>query len=71
MHFISNYDYRTDHLKSAVFLALILHVVLAVLLPDIPKLTLQGFDRSSSLTVFLNEKEEEEKFDQSLNQQKP
>jgi len=71
MHFISNYDYRTDHLKSAVFLALILHVVLAVLLPDIPKLTLQGFDRSSSLTVFLNEKEAEEKFDQSLNQQLP
>ena len=71
MNFFRSYNYRTDHLKSAIFLALILHVTLAVLLPDIPKLVLQGFDRSSSLTVFLNEKKAEEKFDQSLNQQLP
>ncbi len=71
MDFFRNYDYRTDHLKSAILLAVILHIVLAILLPDIPKLTLQGFDRSSSLTVFLDEKEAEEEFDQSLNQQLP
>jgi len=46
-------------------------MILAILLPDIPKLTLKGFDRSSSLTVFLDEKEAEEEFDQSLNQQLP
>jgi len=71
MRLLANYNYRTDHLKSAIFLALILHVLLAVLLPDIPKLTLLGFDRPSSLTVFLSEKEEQEEFDQSLNQQLP
>lgn len=71
MRLISNYNYRTDHFTTALFLAVVLHIVLAILLPDIPKLSLQGFDRPSSLTVFLNEKELEEKFDQSLNQQLP
>ena len=71
MHFLRNYNYRTDHLKSAIFLAIILHIALAILLPDLPKLSLQGFDRPSSLTVFLNEKEKQEEFDQSLNQQLP
>lgn len=68
---ILNYNYRTDHFSTALFSAVVLHIILAVLLPDIPKLSLAGFDRDSSLTVFFSETEEEEKFDQSLNQQLP
>ncbi len=71
MSFISDYDYRRDHLTTALFLAVILHIVLAILLPDLPKLSVQGFDRPPSLTVFLSEKDKQEKFDQSLNQQLP
>ncbi|MBL4671145.1 MAG: hypothetical protein JKX81_02705 [Arenicella sp.] len=65
------YNFRTDHFTSAVILALVLHIALAVLLPDIPKLSLQGYDRASSLTVFLEKTDEQEIFDQSLNQQLP
>ena len=66
-----SYNYRTDHFTSAVILALLLHIVLAILLPDLPKLSLNGFDRPSSLTVFLKQEAEEERFEQSLNQQLP
>ena len=71
MQFIRNYNYRTDHLSTALFLALLLHIMLAIFLPDLPKLTLQGFDRPPSLTVYLSAKEKQEKFDKSLNQQLP
>jgi len=71
MEFIRNYNYRTDHFTTALFFAVVLHIVLAIVLPDIPKLALQGFDRPSSLTVFLNDKEKEDELDQSLNQQLP
>jgi hypothetical protein len=69
--FSPRYNFRTDHFTSAVILALILHLVLALVLPDIPKLSLQGYDRASSLTVFLAQTDEQEIFDQSLNQQLP
>jgi hypothetical protein len=69
--FIRAYNFRTDHLKSAAILAVILHIALAIVLPDMPKLSLQGFDRPSSLTVFLSQIEEAEEFNQSLNQQMP
>jgi hypothetical protein len=65
------YNFRTDHFTSAVVLALILHIALAILLPDMPRLSLQGYNRASSLTVFLEQADEPEKFDQSLNQQQP
>ena len=66
-----SYNYRTDHFTSAVILALLLHIALAILFPDLPKLALSGFDRPSSLTVFLKQEAEEERFEQSLNQQLP
>lgn len=71
MQFLQGYNFRTDHFTTAIVLAVILHLMLAILLPDIPKLSLQGFDRPSSLTVFLSQEEKQEKFDQSLNQQLP
>lgn len=69
--FIKAYSIRTDHRTTAFILAIALHLTLALTLPDMPKLSLQGFDRASSLTVFLSETEEPDKFDQSLNQQLP
>jgi hypothetical protein len=69
--FSPTYNFRTDHFTSAVILALVLHILLAIVLPDIPKLNLQGYDRASSLTVFLEQADEQEIFDQSLNQQLP
>jgi len=69
--FTQAYNFRTDHFTSAVILALVLHLALAAVLPGIPKLSLQGYDRASSLTVFLAQTDEQEIFDQSLNQQLP
>lgn len=69
--FTQAYNFRTDHFTSAVILALVLHVVMAVVLPGIPKLSVQGYERASSLNVFLAQTDEQEIFDQSLNQQLP
>jgi hypothetical protein len=69
--FIRVYNFRADHLSTAAILALLIHIVFAIVLPDMPKLGLQGFDRSSTLTVFLSQADEPEEFDQSLNQQLP
>jgi len=65
------YYYRNDHFKSALLLAAITHLVLALALPDLPKLSLNGFQRPPSLTVFLKQVEQEERFEQTLNQQLP
>jgi hypothetical protein len=66
-----SYNYRTDHFSSAFFLALVMHLLVIALLPELPKLVMQGFERSPSLTVFLKHMEEQKKFQQSLNQQLP
>ncbi len=65
------YDFRRDHLKSALLLAAIAHMILALALPDLPTLSLSGFQRPPSLTVFLKQVEQEERFEQTLNQQLP
>lgn len=69
--FIKAYNIRTDHRSTALMLAISLHLTLALILPDMPRLSLQGFDRGSSLNVFLSHIEVPDKFDQSLNQQLP
>ncbi len=65
------YDFRRDHLKSALLLAALAHLILALALPDLPTLRLSGFERPPSLTVFLKQLEQEERFEQRLNQQLP
>ncbi|MFT6407427.1 MAG: hypothetical protein ACJAQ6_000839 [Arenicella sp.] len=71
MRFITAYNIRSDHRTTGLLLAIALHLIFALMLPDMPKLSLQGFDRPSSLTVFLSQIEEQDTFDQSLNQQLP
>lgn len=70
MQRITNIDFRKNHLAAAIFCAVMLHVFLAIFIPNLPKLTLQGIDRPSGLTVFLANIKEEP-FDQFLNQQLP
>lgn len=71
MELASNITKQQHNLKVALIAALLLHVILAVLLPSIPKLVLPNVDRGASLTVFLSKVPEKEEFEQSLNQQLP
>lgn len=59
------------HLRMALFYAVLLHLVLAALMPSIPNLTLPASSRASILNVFLTPSAEKEKFEQSLNQPFP
>lgn len=61
-------DSQLRSLKIAGALAVALHLLLALLLPDIPKLIIPNIDRgSSSITVFLRRTPEPEPFKQTLN----
>jgi len=55
-------------LHKALGLAILMHVLLALMVPDMPRMIIQGVARDSALKVFLQKKPEPEKFEQSLNQ---
>lgn len=64
-------DPNQSNFRTALFFAILLHLVLAALMPQIPDFTLPGSNRGSILNVFLNEPDEEEQFEQSLNRPFP
>ncbi|MEM7360050.1 MAG: hypothetical protein AAF431_13190 [Pseudomonadota bacterium] len=71
MALIAGDDPRTAHLRTALFLAVLLHLVLAAVLPDLPELKLQYFNRGSAINIFLKQQEKKKEFQQTLNQQVP
>lgn len=71
MLFIAGVDPRTAHLHTAFFFAVMLHLLLAILLPDLPELKLPVINRESGMSVFLRERQKDKKFNQSLNQKLP
>ncbi|NND81789.1 MAG: hypothetical protein HKN50_05100 [Gammaproteobacteria bacterium] len=62
---------RLHPLHTAAGLAVLFHLLLALLLPNIDRLSLPLFERPNVLNVFLSEPETEQAFEQSLNQQLP
>jgi len=64
---------NTSHLRKAILLALVLHGVLALLLPDLPKFTFSTISRDGGINVFLTspDKDQKKEFEQSLNQPRP
>ena len=60
-----------NHFRTALILALVLHFLLAIVLPPIDGLKMFPFGRDSGINVFLNIEEEIEPFDKNLNQQLP
>lgn len=71
MALIAGEDPRTAHLRTALFLAVLLHLVLAAVLPDLPDFNLQYFNRGSAINIFLKPQERKKEFQQTLNQQLP
>lgn len=64
---IEGSDPRNAHLRLAMFIAVLLHLVLAALMPSLPDFTLPASSRGSILNVFINNDAREKKFEQSLN----
>lgn len=64
---IEGHDPRHAHLRLAMFFAVLLHLVLAVLMPSLPEFTLPSSARGTILHIFLSESSEGEEFEQSLN----
>ena len=60
-----------NHFRTALILALVLHFLLAILLPPIDGLTMFPMGRDLGINVFLNIEEETKPFDRNLNQQLP
>lgn len=60
-----------NHFRTALILALVLHFLLAILLPPIDGLTMFPTGRDLGINVFLSIEEEAELFDRNLNQQLP
>ena len=54
-------------MQIALCSAVILHLLLALLLPNIPPLVIPSIDRGQALSVFLRSAPEPEEFEQSLN----
>lgn len=62
---------RTAHLRTALFFAMLLHLILALLFPNLAPFKLSMFGRDVVLNIFLNKTEEPEQFEQSLNKPSP
>ena len=60
-----------NHFRTALILALVLHFLLAILLPPIDGLKIFPMGRDLGINVFLNIEEETKPFDKNLNQQLP
>ena len=71
MALIAGDDPRTAHLRTALFLAVLLHLVLAAVLPDLPEFKLHYLNRGSAINIFLKQQEKKKEFQQTLNQQVP
>ncbi len=63
--------HRLSPMRIALIAALLLHILLAVVFPDLPKLVIPSIDRGSSLNVFIRASAPEQEFDQSLEQPLP
>lgn len=62
---------QTENIHKAWALAILLHVMLAFLLPGIPEFKVPDFSRAAALNVFLQREEEPQKFEQVLDQSLP
>ncbi len=58
---------NVNQLHRALGCAIALHLLLAWLLPDLPRLAIPAIDRGKGITVFLRSTPEPEQFDQNLN----
>lgn len=59
---------RNSHLRHALVMAVVLHIVLLLALPDIPKILFPDIKYHSRITVFLKSNDKADTFQQSLNQ---
>lgn len=64
---IEGSDPRHTHLRLAMFFAVLLHLVLAALMPSLPDFTLPSSARGTILHIFLREAADGDEFEQSLN----
>ena len=67
-------DDQPQHLKAmqkAILAAIGLHLMLLILLPDLPKLIIPSIDRGLALNVFIRPPVTEKEFEQSLRQTLP
>ena len=58
-------------MQKALIAALVLHLLLALLLPDLPRLIIPSIDRGVALNVFIRTPRPVEEFEQSLQQPLP
>jgi len=62
---------RLPPMRTALIAALLLHLLLAMLLPDLPKLLIPSIDRGATLNVFIRTPTPAKEFEQTLEQPLP
>jgi hypothetical protein len=64
-------DPRHARMRLAMFCAMVLHLLVVMMMPGLPQLTMPTSNRGSILNVFLGTESEVERFEQELNQPFP
>jgi len=62
---------RVAHLRTALFFAVLVHLLVAAIIYDLPGFGIPSLERGSIINVFLSKESEEKKLDQNLNRPSP